>query len=149
MEGRPVWLASLSLRDRFGIIAGTATWSPTRIRKMHAALEDVLSGVGDVNAQRLFRMNVTLCLHRALTLDEEAGLSQDFCDATPIDIAGGPVEVLWENVPSRPSTRPCEAPGRQYAIVSRPDLWLPADCGQCEPCRARAGLESYRPTVAA
>lgn len=149
MDGSPVWLASISRRSaRTGWINGVERWSARVLRRMEEFIdEEILAGVGDADRQRSFRMNVTLCRHRALTPEEVAGLPDSFHDAPAIDIAGGPVEVLWENVPTRPSTQPCESPGRYTMDAARPDLWVPVDCGRCAPCRARAQIETYCPTA--
>lgn len=150
MDGRPVWLASASWRDSRGQIVATGNWSKSRRLLIEEVLrEQVLAGVGDESAERVFRMNVTLCIHRALTEEEEAGLGPAFCDAEAIHIAGGPIEILSETVPNRPSTQPCENPEHKVIDPLRLDLWFPYDCGECEPCRARAKIASYDPTVAA
>jgi hypothetical protein len=137
MGGQPVWLASISKASPLtGRILSTALWSAdTRAwaeRRLRAALE----GVGDPGRERLFRMNVTLCLHRAATDDEVAAQPPALRAAARWGLAGGPVEVLWENTPGGASTRPCAAPGRHYPGPDRL-LWIPTDCGACAPCRAR------------
>jgi hypothetical protein len=106
-------------------------------------LWELMEGVGDEARQRLFRMNVTTCLHRAATDAEVATLPESFHTSPAIGLAGGPVEVLWETVPGKPSTKPCEHPTRALVIPDRPDLWVPVDCERCEPCRARAEIPSY------
>lgn len=144
MQGQPVWLASVS---RTSVITGRFTpvvrWTPEQMREARSLLFGVLRGAGDRGRERLFRMNVTLCLHRALTDDEVRRLPGG-CAFTPVNLAGGPVEVLWESEPGGPSTRPCEVPIRQPfpGEPADPDLWLPIDCGRCEPCRERAELEA-------
>ena len=138
-----MWLASASVW-RGSWIVGTGQWRP-RVRDQVAAIlrDEVMDGIGDLDAQRLFRMNVTLCLHRSLTTQEEERLPADWHEVPPLDIAGGPVEVLWENVPARPSAQPCGQPRHVQAPPGRPDLWIPEDCGRCEPCLARAEITSY------
>ena len=76
MGGRPVWLASGSLwgRDRREPIV-TGRWSGAQRSTVLNALDLLLSGVGDPERERCFRMNVTLCLHRGLTAEEEASLA--------------------------------------------------------------------------
>lgn len=103
----------------------------------------MLEGVGDEKRQRLFRMCVTTCIHRAVTPAEEVSLPESFHSGEAIDIAGGPVEILEESEPGLPSTRPCMNP----TMVSLDDMLGHAgrirgakfaqDCGECEPCRAR------------
>jgi len=146
MGGRPVWLASASLRRGREIVA-TGEWSRTARQRIEQVLLDVLRGVGDRAAERLFRMNVTLCVHRALTPEEEAALPPSFHAGEPVDLAGGPVEILRETFNGAASTRPCERPEHHILDPYRPDLWLPGDCGACEPCRARALVKSYCPTA--
>jgi hypothetical protein len=101
---------------------------------------DALGGIGDQTRERFFRMCITACLHRGIRPDELASIPKWWHDAEAIDIAGGPVEVLWQKgVPEIPSAMPCHNPGRQI-IGTRLDLWVPVDCGECEPCIARQNV---------
>jgi len=148
MRGQPVWLASLSQRNKkTDKILTTGHWEPERIAAGHELLRRVLNGVGDPDQERLFRMNVTLCVHRAASKSEMKRLPPAFTEAEPIDIAGGPVEVLWENVPGDPSTKPCERPRKHMLDYRQPEVWIPIDCQRCTPCIARATLPSYHPTT--
>lgn len=135
MDGWPVWLASASLRDRNGHIVSTERWSSEMFDRVSAGLDVLLDGIGDREREREFRMCITLCRHRALTPQERAALP-DWWEAAPaVDIAGGPVEVRWyRGIPERPSTQPCLVPDKQNLS---PGLWLPIDCGECEPCLDR------------
>lgn len=142
MDGQPVWLASVSVA-RDGRTVGAADLDDAARDLVKALLWEVMDGAGDESRQRLFRMNVTTCLHRAARADEVARVPAYFHTCEAVGLAGGPVAVLWETVPGKPSTKPCENPRRQIAIPSRPDLWIPGDCGDCEPCRARAAIPSY------
>lgn len=137
MDGQPVWLASVSVA-RDGRTVGAGDLDAEGQALVKALLWEVMNGVGDESRQRLFRMNLTTCLHRAATDDEVASVPAYFHTCDAVGLAGGPVAVLWETVPGKPSTRPCERPERMIAIPSRPDLWIPQDCGDCEPCHARA-----------
>ena len=149
MDGQPVWLASLSRRNtRTGKILPTGQWGTERVANGHAMLRRVLDGVGDPDQERLFRMNVTLCVHRALTMAETEALPVSFTTADPIDIAGGPVEVLWENIQGSLSTRPCTHPRKLMLDSRQPEIWIPQDCTLCPPCKARAALPSYYPVAA-
>jgi hypothetical protein len=105
-------------------------------------LNRTLSGVGDMDRERLFRMNITLCLHRALTANEKAGLPAGWQNA-PGGLAGGPVEILRSRgIPDDlESAKPCLSPGQRVQFLTRPDLWIPQDCGNCPPCVARAVIE--------
>jgi hypothetical protein len=142
MDGQPVWLASVSvLRHGRRIATGDLT-APER-EMVRGLLWELADGIGDESRQRLFRMNVTMCLHRAASSSEVAGLPESFNTSPAIRLAGGPVEVLWETVPGKPSTKPCEHPTRAVVVADRPDLWVPVDCERCEPCRARAEVASY------
>jgi hypothetical protein len=139
MQGRPVWLASYSRRNRHGII-GTSKWTREEFERGYQRLCAALSGVGDESMERLFRMNVTLCLHRAATAAEVAALPASW-HGDESGAAGGPVEVLWsKGIEAAPSCLPCESPGHGLIPGCRPDLWVPIDCGRCEPCVARASL---------
>lgn len=139
MDGAPVWLASLSRRslltNRF---IPTGRWSPRLREESIRLLRDALDGRGDPGRERVFRMNVTLCLHRALSARDLEQLGTPFDPSLSTDLAGGPVEVLWESVPGRASTRPCASPRRHFLDPREPELWLPLDCGTCASCRARA-----------
>lgn len=142
MEGRPVWLASISIRDSQGVIP-TGRWSDRQRAKAERLLKRVLEPVGDTTREVLFRMNVTLCRHRGLTVDEEAGLGADFHTFKAADTAGGAVELLWTRGVEGDAIRPCEQPGREPiadagGVSTDPDLWLPIPCDRCPPCRARA-----------
>jgi|GEM_PF-3279334 len=140
-DGRPVWLASASFRNRRGIIA-TGDWSEEQRRRAKQALENVLAGAGNPAHQRLFRMNVTLCLHRALSERETARLPETFYDAGG-GLAGGPLEILEERgMPDLPRGKPCEKPRRKHIDSSRPEFWIPEDCGICAPCRDRAQIRT-------
>lgn len=146
MDGWPVWLASASLRNRLGRIVPTGTWDADRRAYVSATLDVLLGGLGDPEREREFRMNVTLCRHRALTPAEHDALPTEWHDNPAMDIAGGPVEVLWyRGVPEASSTQPCRRPTKVPTPSGDPRLWLPGDCGECPPCRAR---ESARATVA-
>lgn len=138
MNGQPVWLASIS-RWREGSPVAVPRWSEATRLEAEAALRATLEGVGDSTRERLFRMNVTLCLHRAATAVEVAGQPDWFHTHPAIGLAGGPVEVLWENTLGADSTKPCRHPRKvQFPGAKDPLLWIPQDCGQCRSCRARA-----------
>lgn len=138
MDGQPVWLASVSVA-RFGRRIGTAELTAEAGQMVRQLLFDVMEGVGDLAQQRLFRMNVTTCLHRAASAAEVATLPERFHTSPAIGIAGGPVEVLWETVPGKPSTRPCEKPARRVvnprpsrSLGLRPVCALPCTGGDTE-----------------
>lgn len=137
MQGQPVWLASVSRQRPNGRMLYVPEWSPSQRRDAERQLRQVLEGVGNPSRERLFRMNVTLCLHRAATDAEVAAQPGSFLSEPGVGLAGGPVEVLSETEPGAPSTRPCEAPHRKAFVMGVPHAWLPVDCGRCEPCRAR------------
>ena len=142
--GSPVWLASLSRRKPNGSIIATGDWLFKMGLKAEAEglLRKALAGVGDPSRERLFRMNITLCLHRAVSAEEEAGLGAGFADACG-GLAGGPVEVLWQvGIPEDlQAAKVCENPRKLVIDMTRPDLWVPEDCGKCPPCLARAEIE--------
>jgi hypothetical protein len=140
MGGVPVLLASLSRRSTAtGRTIATGLWSESVRAESAAMLRRLLGPAGNPARERLFRMNVTLCLHRALTADEVDALPAYFHADPPTDLAGGPVEVLWESERGAASTRPCEDPVRAD-LGGGPLLWVPFDCGSCPPCVARAAL---------
>lgn len=101
-------------------------------------LRRVLGPAGNPERERIFRMNVTLCIHRAITDEELLRLPDWFHAAQPTDLAGGPVEIMFETEDSGPSTKPCDNPIRHSLDPRNPLLWFPGDCGDCESCRARA-----------
>jgi hypothetical protein len=136
MDGQPVWLASISRRRPNDRIVYVPDWSPSQRREAERLLRRVVDGIGDPSRERLFRMNITLCLHRAATDAEVAAQPAWFLQARGCGLAGGPVEVLSETVPGAASTKPCLAPQREW-IDRHPHAWIPIGCGLCEPCRAR------------
>lgn len=147
MNGQPVWLASLSRRRPNGRVLYVPEWSGSQRRDAERRLFDLLAGAGDSTQQRLFRMNVTLCLHRAATAEEVASAPSWFLTARGCGLAGGPVEVLSETVPGAASTKPCVAPRRERLDPVNPHAWLPVDCGRCDSCRARRRCELPAPTL--
>jgi hypothetical protein len=141
MDGQPVWLASISLRDEAHRIRAVPRWSKFERMDAEDRLRELLEPVGDTTRERLFRMNVTLCLHKAAT-DEEARRQPVWFRTHPaVALAGGPVEVLWENVTGALSTKPCRRPKKVPLDPVDRLLWLPRDCGECPPCRARAAIQ--------
>lgn len=141
MDGVPVYLASLSRRNTYtGRFVPTSRWSAADRREGTAILDAVLAGIGDPAKQREFRMNVTLCRHRAITDAEWVALPAWFHEREATWLAGGPIEILWETIPGSLSTKPCAAPRKEYLAVD-PALWVPLDCGVCPSCRARARIE--------
>lgn len=123
------------MRDR-GAIVTTDRWKPDRLARAQANLDYLLDGVGDPTRERSFRMMVTLCRHRALTVEEHDALPVEWHDIPAFDIAGGPVEVLWHHgIPELPSTLPCENPTK--VPMGARGAWFPEDCGTCAPCAAR------------
>jgi hypothetical protein len=137
MEGRPVWLASVSYRPDHRPKA-TGRWPQRILDRATRMTEEMLEGVGDESREVLFRMNVTLCRHRGLTDDEEAALPASFHDFCPTDTAGTAVELLWRRGVTSMAVEPCENPGRDPLPGNPdPDLWIPRACGRCPTCRAR------------
>lgn len=136
MAGRPVWLASVTLRDALGGIRPTPTWLLSDYARAERVLGEVLRGVGDQTREVVFRMNLTLCRHRGLTEEEEAGLPEAFQCFAATDTAGSAVAVLWRHGVSGLAIEPCANPGRAY-IEDRQHFWVPVPCGACEPCLAR------------
>jgi hypothetical protein len=142
MTGVPVYLASLSRRSLVtNAIIATDVWSPQTMADSIALLRRTLGPSGDAERERVFRMQVTLCIHRALTPDEVTRLPASFHTAEAVDLAGGPVEVISETEEGWPSTRPCHNPTRKPLSPGNPWLWYPEDCGDCPPCVARASLQ--------
>jgi hypothetical protein len=141
MDGLPVWLASTSRLDlRTGRIAFVPTWSPAWMRDSTSSLYRLLGPLGDRSRERIFRMNVTLCVHRALSREEIAGLPEWFWEGQAEGIAGAPVQVIWESIPGSASTKPCASPERHWLPGYEGDQhgWIPRDCGVCASCLARA-----------
>jgi hypothetical protein len=109
-----------------------------------ALLRRCVGPAGNPNRERIFRMNVTVCLHRAATAEDLAQVPAWFHTAEPTDLAGGPVAVLWENEEGSLSTRPCQNPERIPLDRANPLLWFPGDCEQCPPCLARLAVQEGR-----
>jgi hypothetical protein len=138
MNGRPVWLASVSHRDSLGRIVPTGRWSERRREKADRVIERLLDGVGDPGREVAFRMNITVCRHRGLTNEEEVGLRRSFHEFKATDTAGASVELLWARGVTGAAIQPCANPRRKpIGDSGDPDLWLPIPCEQCESCRAR------------
>lgn len=138
MGGRPVWLASASLWKRNTLVL-TGEWSGARRSQVRGIIERVLENAGDPTRERGFRMNVTLCIHRAVSDDELAQLPADWSCIVGTHLAGGPIENLWfVGVADRLSTRPCQRPHR----MPLGPTWVPTDCGACPPCLARQAMEA-------
>lgn len=140
MDGRPVWLASVSIRDRHGNLVPSSEWRQDRrtVERLEKIARKVLWGVGDETAERYFRMPITACFHRALTAEEEAGLPLDWQDSPPIDMAGGGVETFWSKVGDPLTIQPCHNPGRvPIPREPNPDIYTIEECGKCPPCKAR------------
>lgn len=103
---------------------------------MERVIDLALYGLGDSSRERAFRMNVTLCRHRACT---DAEIAEFGGDTTAIDLAGAPIEHLWaKGFTPGPSSMPCAKPGHRPLSSGDPELWIPIDCGKCESCLARA-----------
>lgn len=142
MDGQPVWLCSVSRRSKAGEIIGTSQWSADDFRRAELFAHASLAGVGDRDRERAFRMNITFCIHRAVSDAEKTKLPAAW-DGSAGGMAGGPVEVLWSRgIGHRPAAMPCCNPSHHVIDGKRPDLWVPVDCGACEPCRARAEIEA-------
>ena len=137
MDGRPVWLASVSFSVR-GRIVGAGEWSNSRMKKARWVASRVLNGIGDPLQERHFRMNITFCIHRAVSLSE--------CTRLPVGWecavgggAGPPVQLLGSfGIPHTLASGPCDNPGRVVVLEGRPDLWVPDPCLTCPSCIARS-----------
>jgi len=118
------------------------------MRHARRLLEQVLKGAGNPERERVFRMCITLCMHRAIREDELRLIPAWWHQAEAVDIAGGPLEVLESRgVEEIASAFPCHAPGKRPFDPKRPDLWIPVDCGFCPPCMARKAVRTRGPLV--
>ena len=144
MSGEPVWLASVSLR-RKGRIKATGDWTRRQFLDAEACVNHALVGAGNNNRERAFRMNITFCVHRALSEDEQARLPSSWQDAVG-GLAGPPVEILWSRgIEHTLASMPCRSPLWLVVDANRPDLRVPEGCGACDVCRAReAAVERGR-----
>jgi len=139
MDGEPVWLCSVSFAPG-GRIRATGTWSAAELALAERLARSALAGVGAESQERAFRMNVTFCVHRAVSAAEKARLPPQWAGA-PGGLAGGPVEVFWSRgIAHRPAAMPCASPARLVLDRARPDLWVPEDCGTCPACVARHAI---------
>lgn len=119
-------------------------WDEQELRDGARLLGQSLKGVGDRRWERMFRMCATLCLHRGLS-DEEIENMPGGCSLSRV-LAGGPVVVYYSRgVPEGlRSCDPCESPGKNMLTGppnNRWPVWLPVDCGRCQPCLDRAAIE--------
>lgn len=143
MDGQPVWLCSVSYAPHKRT-RGTATWSKNEFAIAERLAHEALTGVGDPDRERAFRMNITFCIHRAISVAEAERMPAEWPCAIG-GLAGGPVAVLWSRgVPHRPAAMPCRKPTKLIIDERRPDLWVPEDCGQCQPCQARLAIDRAR-----
>jgi hypothetical protein len=138
MNGRPVWLASVS-RWNGGKIVPAERWGPGTIRASVEVAHRVLEGVGDPSLERGFRMCTTLCFHRGLTDVEIAELPPG-----PGGLAGPPgLDVVWETPDVPPvslSFTACAHRRFERVRGATHTLKLPVDdCTDptCLSCRAR------------
>lgn len=139
MNGWPVWLASGSYwtRDHRNVLTGDMTGAQRSA--VFGSLEKALSGIGDTSRERGFRMNITLCIHRAISDVENTNLSCQWQQRPAVHLAGGPIEILYRRgVEDGLSVRPCRTPVREPLG----NTWFPRDCGRCAPCRARSDIEA-------
>lgn len=135
-----MWLCSVSHRGADTI--GTADWNRADFRTAETLAHQALTGVGNGARERAFRMNITFCIHRALSDKEISHLPKRW-NRDPGGLAGGPVEVLWSRgIEHREAAMPCHNPWLEIIIPMRPDLWLPVDCGKCQPCVERKMIRS-------
>ncbi len=139
MDGQPVWLCSVS-RSRYHQTLATKKWTKGEFATAEQIAHDALEGVGHVYCERAFRMNITFCIHRALSATEMDRLPSTW-QCLPGGLAGGPVEVLWSRgIAHREAAMPCHRPGHLIIREKRPDLWVPEDCGKCPPCVERGRI---------
>lgn len=131
------------------VILPNTRWLEWQKKASRQALWQVLRNVGDrAKGWRLFRMNITYCLHLAVSDEELEVLGPQWMDQPGGALAGGPVQVLdFGNCGTAPSVLPCENPGHEMLPMAPgqveidPDMWLPRDCGICEPCLDRTSKE--------
>ena len=135
MDGRPVWLASVSKRSKNGRIIGTERWGNGVRRAAIDIAHRTLGELGEPTMERGFLMCATLCFHRGASDEEIAALPHG-----PGGLAGPPFDqVIYETEqcpPAGVSFTPCDK--RTYRPLGRNGLRLPVDeCGECESCQAR------------
>lgn len=141
--GRPVWLLSLSLKER-GALLPARDYTRQHRRRAEALACRVLDGAGDDEHERVFRMCLTFCLHRALSPEEIRQMpGAALCGGG--GLAGGPVEVIRSK--GVPSTHiagdPCHRPGQDpLPGLEHLRVYLPIDCGMCPPCKARRAIHA-------
>jgi len=98
--------------------------------------------LGDRSGKRFWCINPA-CAWRGVTPKELRLLPDWWHVARSVNLAGGPVEVLWsKGLPDTPSAQPCAIPRREPINPRRPDLWAPIDCGECPSCLARKAYEA-------
>jgi hypothetical protein len=140
----PIWLAFVTVRDMMNRVIPTSSWSAHRAELLIALLQRVLGEVGDHRYERIFRMQPSLCLQRACSGAEIDSIA-DRNERKVGHLAGGPVDVLFSFFErrDRPSSLPCKDPIRvpiEEGVNTHADLWVPVDCGLCEPCLNRGAI---------
>ena len=134
-----MWLCSVS-RAFLGKTLATKKWTNCEFQQAKTIAHETMEGIGNLNRERAFRMNITFCIHRALNVMEHVRL-QDNWDSLLRGMTGGPVEVLWSRgIPHSEAAMPCHNPRHKIINSWRPDLWVPEDCGDCRPCVARIAV---------
>lgn len=136
MDGRPVWLASVSIRDRHGNLVPSSEWRQDRrtVERLEKIARKVLWGVGDETAERYFRMPITACFHRRGGGRATAGLA----GLTPDRHGGRRGRDFWSKVGDPLTIQPCHNPGRvPIPREPNPDIYTIEECGKCPPCKAR------------
>lgn len=137
MNGRPVWLASVSQWNGTKIIPTSRWGSGVRNAGLKTARR-VLGPLGDESMERAFLMCATLCYHRGASDAEIAELPEG-----PGGLAGPPFDqVIFETSECPPaglSFTPCDR--RRFHTIRRngAELKMPIDdCGECPSCEARS-----------
>ena len=129
---------------RFSGLYPTREWSSTERKAAWKVLRAALTGVGDgARWERMFRMDVTMCLHRGLSDEEMERLPTRGCPTS--HLAGGPVEVFYSRgIPDGLlSCDPCDNPqgqrlaGPNHKHPNPWDLYVYEDCRFCGPCLQR------------
>ncbi len=147
MNGPPVWLGSVSLHRKSGVLVPTGQWGHGTQRQAIKVAHRLLGPVGDPRKERGFLMNATLCFHRMATDAEIERIPPG-----PGGLAGPPFdEVIWETPDCPPAGlsftkcdnrtfRTIHARGRPAHPLDRgnkPLITPVDDCGNCPSCHAR------------
>lgn len=146
-KGHAVWLASVSMQPRMARkrMRTVDQWTESEIEEATDYLLGLTMNRGDQARQFLFQTQINLCLAVALTDQELAAIPRPPTDGRrlPRFVAGAYTREREIRGFNPAAVLPCAAPERTYPFTQGvPDeyLFVLAECGACETCKARMNV---------